>query len=59
MAEKKEYEDRLIEGRLYELRCKMAARKIQRFFRRYLAVAGMSKSTELRKSQKKLKAKTK
>lgn len=37
MMEKEAYERQVWEAKLYEIKCKIAARKIQRFYRQYLA----------------------
>uniref|UniRef100_A0A1B6EBG6 Dynein regulatory complex protein 10 n=1 Tax=Clastoptera arizonana TaxID=38151 RepID=A0A1B6EBG6_9HEMI len=39
MYEKEKYEQSVWEGKLYAIQCKIAARKIQRFFRSYLALS--------------------
>ncbi|XP_014288721.1 uncharacterized protein [Halyomorpha halys] len=60
MQEKAEYEKRLFEAKLYELKCSVSARKIQRFyknFKRLLRIAGKKDLLKTKKRRRNLSTK--
>lgn len=53
MKEKEAYERQVWEAKLYEIKCKIAARKIQRFYRQYLALCKKGKKGKGKGKKKK------
>jgi hypothetical protein len=52
MLEKEQYERRQWEAKLFDIRCRIAARKIQRFWRAYLATKVKGKKSKKGKKKK-------
>lgn len=52
MTEKEEHERKMFDAKLYNIQCRIAARKIQRFFRNYLATKAKSKKGKKGKKKK-------
>lgn len=52
MTEKEEYERQEWEAKLYDIRCRIAARSIQRYYRNYLATKAKSKKGKKGKKKK-------
>lgn len=55
MKEKAEYEHRLFEAKIYELKCAVSARKIQRFYKNFKKLLRIAGKKDLLKNKKKRK----